>query len=70
VLPPQAFATAKAQLPTAFPLESALAAKVSRRRAHGAVLKIARPCHTIQKVPPGEAAHFFSANYFDKRARL
>jgi hypothetical protein len=30
VLPPQAFATAKAQLPTAFPLESALAAKVSQ----------------------------------------
>jgi hypothetical protein len=30
VLPLQAFATAKAQLPTAFPLESALTAKVSR----------------------------------------
>jgi hypothetical protein len=29
VTPPQAFATANAQLPTAFPLESALAAKVS-----------------------------------------
>jgi hypothetical protein len=32
VTPPQAFATTKAQLPTAFPLESAVAAKVSRER--------------------------------------
>ncbi|MGZ3269137.1 MAG: aminotransferase class III-fold pyridoxal phosphate-dependent enzyme, partial [Croceibacterium sp.] len=32
MLPPQAFATAKTQLPTAFPLESALAAKVSQPR--------------------------------------
>jgi hypothetical protein len=70
VLPPQAFATAKAQLPTAFPLESALAAKVSRLRALWGVLKIARSCHTLQTVPPGEAAHFFSANYFDQRTRL
>jgi hypothetical protein len=58
VTPPQAFATAKTQLPTAFPLESALAANLSPQIQP---LKIASPCNTIQKVPPGEAAHFFSA---------
>jgi hypothetical protein len=76
VAPPQAFAIAYAQLPTAFPLESAVAAKVSRARVipksgirfsdkmiakKGPTLKIARPWNTLRKVPPGEAAHLFSA---------
>jgi hypothetical protein len=61
VTPPQAFATIHAQLTTGFPLESALAANLSPQRPLAGVLKIARACNTILKVPPGEAAHFFSA---------
>jgi hypothetical protein len=65
VTPPQAFATVKTQLPTAFPLESGLAANLSPQRsmprANRRPLKIARRWNTMQKVPPGEAAHFFSA---------
>jgi len=30
-------------------------------------LKIARLWNTIQKVPPGEAAHFFSAKLFSAK---
>jgi hypothetical protein len=32
-----------------------------KKAAVAGVLKIVRRCNTIPKVPPGEAAHFFSA---------
>ncbi|MGH6683504.1 MAG: hypothetical protein ACRECA_06190 [Pseudolabrys sp.] len=54
----QAFATPHTQLPTAFPLESAVAANLSQRGLLLSRVDSARPRNRMKKVPPGEAAHF------------
>jgi hypothetical protein len=57
----QGLTSLRAQLPTGFPLKSALAAQLSQIRRRGAVVDSARASNKMKKVPPGEAAHFFSA---------